>query len=337
LYAAEPGEPRLTAEQREQLSDWITQFRRARETPEQRREIADKIFDLGPVGAQQLLSVVKAELSGRLGDYRKSFHRRAASMSGSRLTQVDFAEVKRLQSQVLALRTRDDLSKEMIVREADPVLAKLREMFVVDRAEVLAQFAELQEQRGQLLELGKYWELCTEELAESLPEAGGAADTPPSFEKYLQGEEQLAAQLAAPMDSQTRAVLSANARLASRLDKEEARAIVACNLTRALLGLPPLSVDLRLCAAARDHSSDMERLKFFSHTSPVRGKESLMDRAENFGTTTSAENIYQGIRDGVRVTDRWFHSPGHHCNMLGPHRRIGVGRSGVYFTEMFGM
>jgi uncharacterized protein YkwD len=208
---------------------------------------------------------------------------------------------------------------------------------MADRAAVLGQFADLQQQRSELLELGEYWEVCTDEVVAAQPDAAEAPAEQLNFEKYLQGEEELAAQMAAPMDSQTRAVLAANARLASRLDKEEARAIVACNLTRALLGLSPLSIDLRLCAAARDHSRDMERLEFFSHTSPVPGKASHMDRAKNFGTTTSAENIYQGLRDGVRVTDRWFHSPGHFHNMLGSHRRIGVGRSGVYFTEMFGM
>jgi uncharacterized protein YkwD len=33
----------------------------------------------------------------------------------------------------------------------------------------------------------------------------------------------------------------------------------------------------------------------------------------------------------------WFLSPGHHKNMLGEsHARQGLGRSGKYWTEMFG-
>jgi uncharacterized protein YkwD len=44
-----------------------------------------------------------------------------------------------------------------------------------------------------------------------------------------------------------------------------------------------------------------------------------------------------GYRDGKAANEGWFHSPGHHKNMLVPdHRRIGVGRSGVYYTEGFG-
>ena len=40
---------------------------------------------------------------------------------------------------------------------------------------------------------------------------------------------------------------------------------------------------------------------------------------------------------GKAVNDIWFHSPGHHVNMLtADNVRIGVGRSGVYYTEQFG-
>ncbi len=93
---------------------------------------------------------------------------------------------------------------------------------------------------------------------------------------------------------------------------------------------------LKLAAAARDHSRDMKRLKFFSHTSPVPGKRSFFDRAKRFGVRASSENIYTGRADGLIAHTGWFHSPGHHRNMLGRHTRIGVGRSGVYFTQMFG-
>jgi uncharacterized protein YkwD len=106
---------------------------------------------------------------------------------------------------------------------------------------------------------------------------------------------------------------------------------------RNLLGLNALAIDLALCEAARDHAKDMERLKFFSHESPVAGKKTFSERAARFGTTASAENICFGYHDGTAAQRAWFHSPGHHRNMLAPNRaRIGVGRSGVYYTEMFG-
>lgn len=43
-----------------------------------------------------------------------------------------------------------------------------------------------------------------------------------------------------------------------------------------------------------------------------------------------------GSPDGKVANQAWFHSPGHFKNMLGDHQRVGVGRSGVYFTEEFG-
>jgi uncharacterized protein YkwD len=43
-----------------------------------------------------------------------------------------------------------------------------------------------------------------------------------------------------------------------------------------------------------------------------------------------------GYADGNAANLGWFHSPGHHKNMLGNHRRIGLGVSGQYYTEMFG-
>jgi uncharacterized protein YkwD len=80
----------------------------------------------------------------------------------------------------------------------------------------------------------------------------------------------------------------------------------------------------------------METLKFFAHESEVPGKREPWDRARNFGTTADGENIFMGVPDGNRANLAWFHSPGHHKNMLAVHSRIGMGRSGVYFTELFG-
>jgi uncharacterized protein YkwD len=149
-------------------------------------------------------------------------------------------------------------------------------------------------------------------------------------------DEELTLTLAMPMDPATRGVLSANAALAAKLDPEEARCILDCNLTRCLLGLQALEIDPALVAASRGHSADMEKLNFFAHDSPVPGRTTPWDRAKLVGTSASAENIAAGHADGVSASRGWWHSPGHHKNMLGEHRRIGVGRSGALWTEMFG-
>jgi len=173
-------------------------------------------------------------------------------------------------------------------------------------------------------------------LYNEMPKSDNKPKEPPNFEKYLEGEEELAVGMAAPMDARTRAVLGANARLAPRLEPEEARAVLSLNLIRNLLGLPPQVIDLRLCAAARDHSKDMRIEKFFSHESPLPNKKTPWDRAKLFGTQAGAENIYHGTHDGRVAIQAWFHSPGHHKNMLSDSPRVGVGRSGGYFTQMFG-
>jgi uncharacterized protein YkwD len=163
-----------------------------------------------------------------------------------------------------------------------------------------------------------------------------AIQPPPTFEKYLEGEEEMAAKMVMPMDDAARAVLAENAKIIGQIDTEEGRAILACNLTRQLLGLSALKIDLKLCAAARDHSKDMATLNFFAHESPVPGKKTPWDRAKNFDTTASGENIAAGYSDGNAANQGWFHSPGHHKNMLGGHKRIGLGVHGSHYTEMFG-
>jgi autotransporter-associated beta strand protein len=86
----------------------------------------------------------------------------------------------------------------------------------------------------------------------------------------------------------------------------------------------------------KDSEDLPEELKFFSHESPLEGKKSPWDRAKLKGATASAENIISGQRDGKSANMAWFHSPGHHKNMLGEHARVGIGRSGTHYTEMFG-
>lgn len=128
-----------------------------------------------------------------------------------------------------------------------------------------------------------------------------------------------------------------NAVALTQLDRDEGAAIVETNKQRVAHGLPPLQVDLRLCLAAADHSRDMENLGFFSHTSPAPGKQSFTDRAKRFGASASAENIARTGDGGVAAVRLWMDSEGHRANILNPEqRRIGVGRAGRSYTQLFG-
>jgi len=330
--AAAPG----SLEERRAVGKLLAEFNAARRDLQRRAEIVAEARQKGEAYVQAIDKALRRELYPQLERYRQMFYSQASALASKRMARIDLEEVARLRQTVLGLRERPDFSKELIIRQGDPALDRLREIFVISRDEVLAASEKLRSERERLARLGSLWDQCAEYLYQQLPDDENKPSEPPSFEKYLQSEESLAAGLAAPMDPRTRQILAANARLAARLDAEEARAILATNLTRNLLGLPALMIDLRLCAAARDHSQDMERLKFFSHDSPVPGKATPWDRAKRFGTTASAENIAAGYRDGAAAVTGWFHSPGHHKNMLGNHKRIGVGRSGRYYTQMFG-
>lgn len=314
----------------------VTHFRRAKKEPEKQAEVVAEAMQLGEPAVSAILQAIQQDLQPQLDRYRNKFYQQAVLLAKQQGQKVDLEELGRLRSSVLALRQDPNLTKDKIVAVADPAMKRLEEMFLLRPEMVLAQSPDLQAERQKLAPLGVMWERCNAWLHAAAPADESKPKDAPTFVQYLAGEEELATGLALPMDPVTREVLATNAKLATQLDPEEARAILALNLTRNLLGLKPVVIDLKLCAAARDHSKDMATHKFFAHESPVPGKKTPWDRAKNFGTSASAENIFMGISDGRAANLGWFHSPGHHKNMLAEHKRVGMGRHGVHFTEMFG-
>lgn len=125
----------------------------------------------------------------------------------------------------------------------------------------------------------------------------------------------------------------------------ERRAFEQTNLVREKHGLPPFTWDADVCRMARDHSANMSREGYFSHTTPD-GKR-LRDRARLVGIVqfrVVAENIAynQGYEDpGAFAVERWMLSPKHRANILSPEFRamaIGsfVGPDGaIYLTQTF--
>ncbi|MCU0796702.1 MAG: CAP domain-containing protein [Akkermansiaceae bacterium] len=111
------------------------------------------------------------------------------------------------------------------------------------------------------------------------------------------------------------------------------------NINRSLLGLLPLKLEEKLSDAAKGHSSDMARLGFFAHESPVPGKKSPWDRARvaGFQGNASGENIFMGSTSPQAAYDAWFASDGHRFIMMseGPNV-LGVGPVGSHWTMMTG-
>ena len=336
LAAEDSPPPKLTAQQSAELLKLLNDFRLPTRSAEDRDRIVDRIFELGPIGVRSFSAQIEKTVRPQIERYRDKFFKQALALEAGKTKGADHAkEIAELRSVVLALKEKMDLTKDEIVKTGDPAMKRLSELLVIDRQAVFTAAPTLEKERTALASAAKYWERCGAFQNSQLPEEQRSKE-PLSFENYLQGEEELAARLAMPMDQNARNVLAANDRLAPQLDPEEAKGILACNLTRLLLGLNPCAIDLQLVAAAKDHSHDMETLKFFAHESPVEGKKLPWDRAKRMGTTADAENIFAGLTSGQAANAGWFHSPGHHKNMLGDHARIGLGLSGRYFTEMFG-
>ena len=109
------------------------------------------------------------------------------------------------------------------------------------------------------------------------------------------------------------------------------------NQLREQNGLPKFTHDPKLTQCSRDHSQDMQRFGFFDHESPVPGKKTPWDRAAKFGADANAENIAQNGRGPSSVIGSWMDSDGHRANIMNPnYTRMGVGKVGEYWTQMFG-
>lgn len=112
------------------------------------------------------------------------------------------------------------------------------------------------------------------------------------------------------------------------------------NEERASAGLPPLVWDDRLVPVARAHSTEMFRLRYFAHQSPVTG--SPFDRLKAAGITYSRAGENLAYAQSVTVAHRGLmSSEGHRANILSAEfTRIGIGvvSAGAYgrmFTQLF--
>lgn len=330
------AQERLTPTERRAVRKLVAKFRRARRSLEEQAAVLAEAMQTHPSAVEDIRGSIEQQLLPAVTKYRQDFFTAAAGLAEAKFQQANLNEIATLQQQVNALRDDPNLSKDKIKQQGDPAMERLAEIALVDREDVFASNAKLIDRRQALMPAGKLWEVADAYLTKLAPADGEDAAKAITFDDYLKQEEDIAVRLALPMSNEHRAVLSANEQLAKKLDPEEAKCVLSLNLTRILLGLDPLLVDLKLTAAARDHSHDMREHKFFAHESPVPGKKTPWDRAANFGTKASGENIAAGYGTGPAVNLGWFHSPGHHKNMLGNHRTVGVGREAKHWTQLFG-
>lgn len=319
----------------------VAALRQPNLTPDQRQQIANQLLDMGEEGPRALARYAGGEVEPRLLNYLAKLERAAGDTLRERIKangggpKVE-AEIATLRQKSLGVSRSKNLTKEAIQDKCDPAIARLAELLQVTPEQAAQASSGLLPLKEEVQQNIAFYFAAMEKVP---PEnARGLPSLPPQdqIEQALSAREQVACQAAIPMTPQDKATLSANLPIAAKLDPAESRGIAELNRLRLLLGIGVLAIDTKLCDASRDHSKDMKQLNFFDHDSPVAGKETPWKRAAKFGTKASGENIYEGSERGESAIRTWWYSPGHHSNMMGGARRIGLGREGTFFTQMFG-
>jgi Cysteine-rich secretory protein family len=119
----------------------------------------------------------------------------------------------------------------------------------------------------------------------------------------------------------------------------EAQLVGLINQARAQQGLPPLTEDDRLTAAARKHTELMVQHAALSHQFP--GEPDPQTRMTNEGVPSDAEGENVDLNQSISgAHDALMHSPPHRASIMNPdYNAVGVGviRSGdnVWVTEDF--
>ncbi|MBL9086944.1 MAG: FHA domain-containing protein [Planctomycetia bacterium] len=142
-----------------------------------------------------------------------------------------------------------------------------------------------------------------------------------------------------------RDVLAFNEKVATSATGQEKENVRLVNAYRIMMGRQAVKLEERLTRAARGHSIEMRDLNYFAHESPTPGKESPGKRCAIEGYSGGSENIAfgSGFMNAKGAFDGWYHSSGHHRNMLGRGwTELGVGRASrtsdtaSYWTQNFG-
>lgn len=118
------------------------------------------------------------------------------------------------------------------------------------------------------------------------------------------------------------------------------RTLRAINGRRRAFGLRALRYDRKLARAARRHSGDMVRNRFFSHYGSGGSSPEIRIRRAGYLAGASFWRVGETIGAGMgrrgkprRIVRSWMRSPGHRALLLDPgFREIGIGIVGRYPT-----
>ncbi|MGB0774423.1 MAG: CAP domain-containing protein [Akkermansiaceae bacterium] len=292
-------------------------------------EVYEAVEELSNSEQKELYKQVERAWPKLRGNYESKFARTAKSSSGKVAEHKN--RVRDLRKELAAMKNlADGPMKVALKKRGMPALNELRTLLLPNPKTIMltADDATKKERKTILAVAG---------LRDTLIESAIIPSTISSAQELEQIEQDIARSLSG-LDRKGVKIMEKNRKIAAKekVPDDERRGAEDTNLMRLLMGYSALELDPKLCAASRDHSKDMATLGFFAHESPVKGKKTPWDRAKNFGTSASGENIYAGSSDPLSANKGWFFSPGHHRNMFGGHRRIGHGRHGGHWTQLFG-
>lgn len=346
--AAEPG----SQDDKATVRAWLKILRDKRASEADRDDAFEELLTLGSEGPLALTQHYEKEAERAaksnekaLKKFLKSFDKDARGIIEDRIDRDAEDAIEAHRATIRRNAVDQSLTKERIEAESDPAFEALEELLTIEAEAVLAADEDLAADHAEIAAAAEEEALLHERFERAMEALGkadsGAAgkvdplDPPVLSPKGLEALLAERADLARPMKKSDERVFETNAERAPEIDPKEAEGIRFLNLRLVLLGLPAQEIDVKLCAACRDHSKDMKEIGFFSHESPVEGKEHFSKRASNFGTSASSENISKGRNDAEGAIMGWWYSPGHHRNMLGGKARVGLGYHESHWTQNF--
>ena len=329
-------------------------------TKEEKAAAMEELLRLGTRGPSELGRYLGSEFESSHKRNEKAFSKLMAKfdkvapkMVAGLLDRKADAALEGHRSVIAKNARRAELTKDEIKETSDKAYDAIVELLTIKPGDVWDAQPELYEDWVSLLDaadveaaLRENWGRAHDALAavgeegEKLAARLRAPKAMALSADTIQLRIEQSAEMARPMAKADRKAFAANRRLAddpqSGLLPEEVAGVRDLNLRLVLIGLPAQTIDVKLCAACRDHSKDMHELGFFSHESPVDGKKSFTDRASNFGTSSGSENIAMGASSGGGAILQWWYSPGHHKNLLRGATRVGLGQHERHWTQNFG-
>lgn len=329
--------PQLDREQEKELRSRLAEFARAEDDSERIR-IAEAALALGAPAAGRVGQAVRRRLDVLLRDYCRDFGAAARRGQAERVLAAGRAEARalvrvRLWKEILAEKS-DAVVKKRVRSEGAPALKGLKRLLICPADDPALREGAVGVSRAAILQLGGLLDRCRAASGEAdAPKVIAGTEVPRpdrrgTFEDHLRRRERaivLAATVARAEDAR---VILSNEDVAMDLDIEEAEGVLELNTLRVLMGLS---------SAARDHSNDMHERGFFSHTSPVAGKQGFGRRAKRYGAGAGGECIAAGTGRGSGAIHMWLHSPGHMRIMMGRGTgRVGLGRRSRKWTLLAG-